>query len=360
MPKWKPPTIRLHPTAESREAEAAYTPVVTPEFYNNKNVTVTPKGADVNVASGEETTHDKSIRYENIISTRQLGAGTSGEVKLGIDTSTKKKYALKHINFSLTVNADKMESIYEKETKRLFQKPHPNLVSTYQAFYTNQTLILIQEYMTLGSLEEVLKHCHLQSTTIPEDIISIITRQVLQGLSQLHEATHQGARSQMHRDLKPGNILLNKTGECKIADFGISVEVATMGQSSWIGTPLYMSPERVTGQKYSTPADIWAVGLIVAEMMGKYPFNKKAPLLDVVQEITGGDILLPGCSETFTSFVRALTKKDPGQRPQAFDALNLPFIKKYEALPPSAVGDWFSSNLELPSTADDDLLALPH
>ena len=238
--------------------------------------------------------------------------------------------------------------MWEEETKRLWEKT-PHLVQTLQAFTIKEDrkLVLIQEYMDIGSLQGMLQICREKDIKIPEQVISVLTKQILNGLLYLHNQQSQNvARAQMHRDLKPGNVLVNSKGECKVADFGTTAEVATLGQSSFIGTTLYMSPERIKyvkifgnkkkikknknrrGGRYSTPADLWAAGMTVAEMvLGRYPFNESSNFLQLLQEITSvRAVSLPGASEEVTSFVHALMKHDPGQRPTAKDALNLPFI----------------------------------
>ena len=158
-------------------------------------------------------------------------------------TPEQDKYAVKIVSFG----GRQTQKMWEEETKRLWEK-NPSLVQTLQAFTIKEDrkLVLIQEYMDIGSLQGMLALCAERTITVPEDIISALARQMLQGLQHLHNKQLQkGARAQMHRDLKPGNILVNSKGECKLADFGTAAEVATVGQSSFIGTTLYMSPERI-------------------------------------------------------------------------------------------------------------------
>ena len=107
---------------------------------------------------------------------------------------------------------------------------------------------------------------------IPEVVISKIAHQVLQGLENLHHI-----RYQVHRDIKPDNILLNSNGEVKLTDFGISKHLEqTIGQcNTFVGTSAYMSPERISTNDYSYPSDIWSLGVVMVEFAtGQYPYSR--------------------------------------------------------------------------------------
>lgn len=115
---------------------------------------------------------------------------------------------------------------------------------------------------------------------------------------------------QIHRDLKPDNILLNKLGEIKLTDFGISKAMeSTFGLcGTFIGTSTYMSPERIQGQKYSFPSDVWSLGLILYEMAtGQYPYPPKSSIVDLYDYIFNNpEPALPpdsGYSENMRNFL---------------------------------------------------------
>jgi len=102
--------------------------------------------------------------------------------------------------------------------------------------------------MNLGSLDRVMK----QVKNIPEVILGFITFKILKGLAYLH------GNKIIHRDIKPGNVLLNDKGDVKIADFGMSRQLENNDEmvESYVGTMLYMTPERLTGDKYTATTDL--------------------------------------------------------------------------------------------------------
>ena len=144
------------------------------------------------------------------------------------------------------------------ELKTLHDCNHDNILRFYGAFEKQGNLIIAFEYMDAGSLAGILH----KVGKIPEAILGLISIQVLEGLQYLHK------KHVMHRDVKPANILLNKNGIVKLADFGVSgmMEDTQDGLSSWVGTMTYMSPDRLKGGvKYYADTDLWSLGIILVE-----------------------------------------------------------------------------------------------
>ena len=139
-----------------------------------------------------------------------LGQGAGGTVKKAVHKPTKKIIALKEIPLQ---NNEKLKKQLLIEIKTLHECNHDNVLRSYGAFIKEGKVNIALEFMDAGNLAHILK----EVGTIPEQIIGMITIQILAGLMHLHKTMKVA-----HRDIKPANILLNKNGVVKIADFGVS------------------------------------------------------------------------------------------------------------------------------------------
>jgi len=141
--------------------------------------------------------------------------------------------------------------------------------------------------MDLGSVASLVKLLNdrvseqKKEPLIPEPILAKIAQQILNGLLYLHKC-----KKQVHRDIKPDNILINSRGEAKLSDFGISKELDKTADlcNTFVGTMAYMSPERIEGQeKYSYPSDVWSFGLVIYEMaVGSYAYPQSAAQFEML------------------------------------------------------------------------------
>lgn len=207
----------------------------------------------------------------------------------------------------------------------------PQVLALYDAFIdpTTGLMNLVVEYMDGGSLQDVVDHGGCSD----EAVIADITCQVLLGLSFLHE------NNAIHRDIKPGNILLNCDGAVKLADFGIAKVIDQINpnemQNSFVGTKYYMAPERITNNKYSFPSDIWSVGMTILSIAkGKYPLcpdGKDLNYWDLLRYICDDEPPTPGptFSDEFNDFIASCLKKNPAERLTVGQLLKHPFIKNF-------------------------------
>jgi len=204
---------------------------------------------------------DIDVDLDNI-----LGRGACGVVNRAIHKPTGTLLAIKCVKVE---DKDRRAQLMTDIQALIRVQNCHNLVHLYAAYLHKQSgrVHVALELMDLGSLQDWLKH--IPKEGIRDGLVGNICLQIAQGLEYLH------ANRQVHRDIKPGNLLINSKGEVKISDFGISKLLdATAGVcDTFVGTVTYMSPERATGGAYSFPADIWSVGMILYQLStGSFPF----------------------------------------------------------------------------------------
>jgi serine/threonine protein kinase len=151
------------------------------------------------------------------------------------------------------------------------QLRHPNLVEIYGCEVVSGSLCITMEYVRGWTLDQVLWRCTEAGRTLPTAAVIDVLRQVAQGLSSAHEARDENGQplGLIHRDLKPQNIFLDVMGTVKIADFGLaksSVSLYRTQDGEAKGSPLYMSPEQVSGDPLDQRSDLFALGTVAVEL----------------------------------------------------------------------------------------------
>ena len=200
-----------------------------------------------------------------------LGRGASGSVYRALNFLTGETVAIKSISL-VTLSPSALPDIMS-EIDLLKNLNHPNIVK-YKGFAQDkENLFIVLEYCENGSLQTILK----KFGKFPESLVAVYISQVLEGLLYLHE---QGV---IHRDIKGANILTNKDGSVKLADFGVSSRAAGPvvdgGDHEVVGSPYWMAPEVIEQSGASTASDIWSVGCVVVELLeGKPPYGNLAPM----------------------------------------------------------------------------------
>ena len=185
----------------------------------------------------------------------------------------------------------------------------PGIISFSNAFYCDAAVHIILEYMDCGSLASVLR----RHGPLPEPLLARVTGDMLGALDFLHRELKV-----VHRDIKPSNALLNSQGEVKLADFGMSGQLASTKSrlASWVGTAAYMSPERISGAQYSFESDIWALGATLWECsVGRYPYGGGGS----ADGGGGGSSLLPEEQKTgmlFWDLLHAIVECEPPPLPE--------------------------------------------
>jgi serine/threonine protein kinase len=198
----------------------------------------------------------------------KLGQGAMGEVFRAQDTVLKRFVALKTISPSLLAD-DQFRKRFRREAESAAQLNHPNIVTVFEFNEEKGYVYLVMELLEGRDLKEVIAR---QGMTRLEDKL-LVMEQICEGLAYAH------SKGVIHRDLKPANIRVLPNLATKILDFGLArLGVSEMTRTGTVmGTPNYMSPEQVRGEKVDERSDLFSVGAVFYELLsGHKPFDSES------------------------------------------------------------------------------------
>jgi serine/threonine protein kinase/Tfp pilus assembly protein PilF len=208
-------------------------------------------------------------RYEVI---EALGVGGMGEVYRVEDKKVGQEVALKLIKPEIAADGKTIER-FRNEMKTARMISHRNVCRMFDLGEEKGTHFITMEYVTGEDLRSFLR----RSKQLALGTAISIAEQVCEGLAEAHRL------GVVHRDLKPGNIMIDKDGNARIMDFGIALSPqgkGMTGEGAIVGTPEYMSPEQVEGKEIDPRSDIYALGVILYEMVtGRVPFEGDTPFV---------------------------------------------------------------------------------
>jgi serine/threonine protein kinase/Flp pilus assembly protein TadD len=242
---------------------------------------ISPKDADVTEtieAPRKDLTTGSTFagRYQII---EELGKGGMGKVYKAHDTEIKEKVALKLIKPEISSDKKTIER-FQNELKLARKISHRNVCRMYDLNKEEGSYYITMEYVSGEDLKSFIRRAAPLSTSRA----ITIAEQVCDGLAEAHRL------GVVHRDLKPSNIMIDKDGHARIMDFGIArslKEKGITGAGVMIGTPEYMSPEQVEGKEADQRTDIYALGVILYEMVtGRVPFEGDTALTVAVKHKT--------------------------------------------------------------------------
>ncbi|KAI9505815.1 kinase-like domain-containing protein [Coemansia spiralis] len=195
-----------------------------------------------------------------------IGKGAAGSVYRGLNLRTGEVVAIKQIRKEGFSSNDEIEAA-RKEIDVLRDLHHRNIVKYIGYEQTEQELDIILEYCEGGSLQNILR----KFSKFPENLVGVYVAQILDGLSYLHN------NAILHRDIKPGNILLLKDGVVKLADFGVAR--FQNGLNTVVGSPYWIAPEVLQLKGATAASDIWSLGCTIVQLVdGKAPYQDLPPM----------------------------------------------------------------------------------
>jgi predicted Ser/Thr protein kinase len=199
---------------------------------------------------------------------RHLGRGGMGDVYLVRDTVINRRAALKTIRLGADLDAQQTIEVrqrFYREGQTAGQLTHPNIVTVYDVGEDLGMSYIVMEFVEGETLTQWMKKQRFSVGQIKHVIYN-----AAMGLGYAHE------NGVFHRDIKPDNIMIAKTGNVKVMDFGIArvMESDLTKTGSVMGTPAYMSPEQASGQRVDARSDIFSLGVILYELLtGRKPFS---------------------------------------------------------------------------------------
>ena len=270
----------------------------------------------------------ESLQLCDLVRLSELGAGASGTVVKALHLPTLRLLALKTVSvFSQT---DRHQLV--KELNGFSTASGPNILQFVGACFAEGSCVMALELMNRGSLEDLVKR---YGRVTDEAFLRSMVRQMMLGLSQL-------ARLHcVHRDIKLANLLMDADGRVVLADFGLLRQLdGTQDMcSTFLGTMAFLSPERITGDTYTTKSDVWSTGIsIVYLVKGELSMPTEYwSLLSIVNSAAPSLTTADGASELLCDFVRCCLQKDPAERWSADQLLAHPWMTA-DKLPSKGVG----------------------
>lgn len=258
-------------------------------------------------------------RFGQFEVTGELGRGGMGVVYKGFDPVIRREVALKTIRLYDIDDAGeraRMQERLEREAQSAGRLSHPNIVTIYQFGYEqvrpNETMAFIaMEYVPGRTLASLLGEGRLLQTQVVVNLL----RQAAEALDHAH------AQGVIHRDIKPANLLVTPDARLKVADFGvakISAHTLTM-TGTVLGSPFYMSPEQIRGEKVDARTDQYALGVVAFEAFGgRKPFDAEtlSALVYQIVHTDPPDLVLPDSEmarRVNPVLMRALAKSPDGR-----------------------------------------------
>lgn len=277
---------------------------------------------------------------------RKLGAGAMATVYLAKQISLDRHVAIKVLPRKFTTNKQFVERFYA-EGRAAAALNHPNIVAAYDVGKAGDYHYFVMEYVDGTTVYDKI----VEKKRVAEDEAVELVIQVAEALLHAHE------KGLVHRDVKPKNIMITKSGVAKLADMGLAraitdKEAAEAEAGKAFGTPYYISPEQIRGElNVGPPADIYSLGATLYHMVtGQVPFDGKNPSAvmhkHLKNELVPPDHVYPKLSAGLSEVIEMMMAKDPKARYQSCRDLliDLKAVKAKEK-PPMAHRDFGTSDL---------------
>jgi serine/threonine-protein kinase len=204
-------------------------------------------------------------RIGNCRIVEEVASGGMAVVYRAIQDELNRTVAIKALK-SAVASEESLVTRFEREAQSLAQLQHENIIHVYDFYRERGALFIVMEYVQGIDLYDLLEKCG----RFPYDVAAIVALQVARALDYTHY------RGILHRDIKPANVMVSRQGGVKLMDFGIAQDRAFSDLTeagTGIGTPAYMSPEQILGDKLDSRSDIFSLGIVLYQLVtGRKPF----------------------------------------------------------------------------------------
>ncbi|EME23640.1 serine/threonine-protein kinase [Rhodococcus triatomae] len=254
----------------------------------------------------------------------KLGGGGMGSVWLARDTLLDREVAIKQVSFPADLTAEAVKEARSRamrEGRLAARLTHPHAIAMYDVTLEGDDPWLVMEYLPSRSLAQALNATQF----LPPALVAQIGAQVADALAQAHAA------GIVHRDIKPGNILIADrgpgAGTVKVGDFGISHakgETQPGSTSAIVGTPAFLAPEVARGDDPTEASDVFALGsTLYTATEGQPPFGIDEDTIALLHRVAKAEIMRPTRSGALTDALLHMLEPDPRRRPTMAEARDL-------------------------------------
>jgi tRNA A-37 threonylcarbamoyl transferase component Bud32 len=264
-----------------------------------------------------------------------LGKGGMARVYLGLDNRLKRYVAIKVVDAPFRERQEYRER-FQREAQAVAQLQHPNIIHLYHYGEADDVLYMAMPYIEGANLAHLIYSYRQEGIWMPAGEVARLVREIGQALDYAHQ---QGV---IHRDVKPSNIMLDKSGQAILTDFGLALLVETGTQAEVFGTPHYMAPEQVQSSGAAGPAsDLYSLGVILYEMVtGEVPFEAENPMDVAVMQVNEAPRspleLRPDMSPAVAGVILKALAKEPEERYTTGAAMAEALEAALQGLPPTA------------------------
>ena len=240
-----------------------------------------------------------------------IARGGMAEVHLALDTQLNRKVAVK-ILFPEYAREQSFVERFRREAQAAANLNHPNIVAIYDWGQSEGTYFIVMEYVKGLSLKEILT----EDGPLDSDLVAEYSSDITSALAYAHQ------NGVVHRDIKPGNILITENGKVKVTDFGIAragTSESLTQTGSVMGTATYFSPEQAQGYNVDGRSDIYSLGIVMYELStGTPPFTADTPIAvafkHVSEKLVPPSVRNPDIAADFEAIIQKCLEKDPDRR----------------------------------------------